>query len=65
VLEKARVPATFFAIGEQARRNPDLMRRIHFAGHVVGNHTYSHRHPWFMSQRTARAQVRDGALLPS
>ena len=60
-LAQAGVPATFFAIGRQAELAPDLMRRIHSAGHAVGNHTYSHRHPWFMSQRTARAQVRDGA----
>lgn len=60
-LANAQVKATFFAIGEQAQRAPELMRRIHSAGHAVGNHTFSHRHPWFMSQRTARAQVRDGA----
>jgi peptidoglycan/xylan/chitin deacetylase (PgdA/CDA1 family) len=61
VLDKENVKATFFAIGQQAQRLPDLMRRVHDAGHAVGNHTFSHRHPWFMSQRTARAQVRDGA----
>jgi peptidoglycan/xylan/chitin deacetylase (PgdA/CDA1 family) len=61
VLEQAGVKATFFAIGQQAQRAPQLMRRIYAAGHAVGNHTFSHRHPWFMSQRTARAQVRDGA----
>jgi peptidoglycan/xylan/chitin deacetylase (PgdA/CDA1 family) len=60
-LEQASVKATFFAVGQQAQRSPDLTRRIHAAGHAVGNHTFSHRHPWFMSSRTARAQVRDGA----
>lgn len=60
-LSQAGAQATFFSIGQQAQRAPDLVRRIHAAGHAVGNHTYSHRHPWFMSQRTARAQVRDGA----
>ncbi len=60
-LAAAQVKATFFAIGEQAVRAPELMRRIQAGGHAIGNHTFSHRHPWFMSQRTARAQVRDGA----
>ncbi|WP_129642095.1 polysaccharide deacetylase family protein [Peristeroidobacter agariperforans] len=60
-LEQEGVKATFFAIGQQAQRLPDLLRRAHEAGHAVGNHTFSHRHPWFMSQRAARAQVRDGA----
>jgi len=61
VLERAQVRATFFAIGEQAQRSPELVRKIHSAGHAIGNHTYSHRHPWFMSTRNARSQVRDGA----
>jgi len=60
-LEQAKAKATFFAVGQQAQRLPDLIRRVHDAGHAVGNHTFSHRHPWFMSQQTARAQVRDGA----
>jgi peptidoglycan/xylan/chitin deacetylase (PgdA/CDA1 family) len=60
-LEQAKVKATFFAVGQQAQRLPDLVRRVHDAGHAVGNHTFSHRHPWFMSQQSARAQVRDGA----
>jgi peptidoglycan-N-acetylglucosamine deacetylase len=61
VLEQAKVKATFFAVGQQAQRLPELMRRVHDAGHAVGNHTFSHRHPWFMSPRAARAEVRDGA----
>ncbi|HEY0686834.1 MAG TPA: polysaccharide deacetylase family protein [Steroidobacter sp.] len=60
-LEQAGVKATFFAVGQWAQRSPELMRRVHAAGHAVGNHTFSHRHPWFMTSRTARAQVRDGA----
>jgi peptidoglycan/xylan/chitin deacetylase (PgdA/CDA1 family) len=61
LLAQARMHATFFAIGQCAQREPDLMRRIVAGGHAVGNHTFSHRHPWFMSSRMARAQVRDGA----
>lgn len=60
-LADAGVKATFFAVGQQALRSPDLMRRVHAAGHAIGNHTYSHRHPWFMLSQAARAQVRDGA----
>ena len=48
VLDEAGVKATFFAVGQQAQRSPDLVRRVHGAGHAIGNHTYSHRHPWFM-----------------
>jgi peptidoglycan/xylan/chitin deacetylase (PgdA/CDA1 family) len=60
-LGEAGMHATFFAIGEHARREPELLRRVAAAGHAIGNHTFSHRHPWSMSEADARAQVRDGA----
>lgn len=61
LLAQAHMHATFFAIGECAQREPGLMRSVAAAGHAVGNHTFSHRHPWLMRSRAARAQVRDGA----
>lgn len=61
LLEESGMRATFFAIAEQAQLAPDLVRRIVDEGHAIGNHTYSHRHPWLMSARAARAEVRDGA----
>jgi len=61
LLAQARMHATFFAIGEFAQREPALMRSIAASGHAIGNHTYSHRHPWLMRSSAARAQVRDGA----
>lgn len=60
ILAAADVRATFFMIGAQVRRWPELARRVVAAGHAVGNHTSSHRHPWWMSAQAARAQVRDG-----
>jgi peptidoglycan/xylan/chitin deacetylase (PgdA/CDA1 family) len=61
LLAGAGMRATFFAIGRQAQLAPDLVRRIVESGHAIGNHTYSHRHPWLMTARAARAEVRDGA----
>lgn len=34
--------ATFFVVGEQAQRYPELVRRMGAEGHQVGNHTWSH-----------------------
>ncbi len=34
--------ATFFVIGACARDHPDLVRRAHAEGHVIGNHTLAH-----------------------
>lgn len=60
-LARVQMHATFFVIGAQAQHHPELVRRIAAEGHAIGNHSFSHRHPWTMSERAARAEVRDGA----
>ena len=54
--------ATFFLVGQATRANPALVRRIAEAGHAIGNHTWSHRHPWMLSANAAQREVRDGAI---
>ena len=61
ILAEAAIPATFFLIGQLAVRHPTLVRRIATEGHEVGNHTWSHRHPWAILPATARKEVQDGA----
>jgi peptidoglycan/xylan/chitin deacetylase (PgdA/CDA1 family) len=34
--------ATFFVVGEEVARHPELSRRVHLLGHSVQNHTWSH-----------------------
>lgn len=43
ILKEYGVQATFFVIGENAERYPDLIRRILAEGHEIGNHTYLHK----------------------
>jgi len=42
VLGRHGVKATFFLIGQYAAQQPELVRRIHAAGHLIGNHTWTH-----------------------
>lgn len=42
VLQKYHVPGTFFVVGDQAQRFPDLLARMAKNGFLVGNHTYLH-----------------------
>jgi peptidoglycan/xylan/chitin deacetylase (PgdA/CDA1 family) len=42
VLAEDDVHATFFMVGRNVETHPDLARRVVAAGHVVGNHSYSH-----------------------
>ncbi|WP_187147775.1 polysaccharide deacetylase family protein [Heliomicrobium modesticaldum] len=56
ILDKYKVQATFFVIGSQADARPDLIRRIRSEGHLIGNHTYSHRYRQIYSSPTAFIQ---------
>lgn len=51
------VRATFFILGRQAVRHPWLVRRIHEAGHAVGNHTWQHFHPLRVTSQTAFEEI--------
>jgi peptidoglycan/xylan/chitin deacetylase (PgdA/CDA1 family) len=45
-LGKRDVRATFFCIGDNVRKHPDLFRRVVNEGHAVGNHTFHHLNGW-------------------
>jgi len=60
-LARAGVQATFFVVGRLAQRSTGLLRAIRSAGHVVGNHAFSHRHPWTLTRARARSEVRSGS----
>lgn len=36
------IPATFFCIGDNVRKHPDVFKKIIASGHAIGNHTYNH-----------------------
>lgn len=38
--------ATFFCVGDNIRKNPEIFDRIVTEGHAVGNHTYHHLNGW-------------------
>lgn len=42
ILARYKVKATFFMVGENVDKHPDLYRRVLAEGHSVGNHTYHH-----------------------
>lgn len=44
VLKEKEVKATFFVLGENAKNNPDLLKRIREEGHEIANHGYSHNY---------------------
>lgn len=45
ILDEYAVKATFFMVGRNVENFPETARKVKEAGHVIGNHTYSHRGP--------------------
>jgi cellulose synthase/poly-beta-1,6-N-acetylglucosamine synthase-like glycosyltransferase/peptidoglycan/xylan/chitin deacetylase (PgdA/CDA1 family) len=41
-LRKLGAPATFFVVGSEVVRHPDLVRQLHRDGFELGNHTFTH-----------------------
>ena len=46
ILKKFNVKATFFCIGENVKKYPEIFRQILEDGHAIGNHTYNHLNGW-------------------
>jgi peptidoglycan-N-acetylglucosamine deacetylase len=44
ILDREGIKATFFLIGKNVERYPDVAKEIVSRGHSIGNHSYSH--PW-------------------
>jgi len=44
ILDEYGVKATFFMQGVQVSKHPDTVRLIDSKGHVIGNHSYSHKY---------------------
>lgn len=57
------VPATFFLLGAGAARHRELVVRTADAGHIIGNHSFSHVNTWATPQRAQIADFARGAAV--
>jgi peptidoglycan/xylan/chitin deacetylase (PgdA/CDA1 family) len=46
ILDKFNAKATFFLVGDNVRKNPELLEGIQNRGHATGNHTFHHLNGW-------------------
>lgn len=46
LLKKYNAKATFFCIGENIEKHPDVFKQIIADGHAIGNHTFNHLNGW-------------------
>jgi peptidoglycan/xylan/chitin deacetylase (PgdA/CDA1 family) len=64
ILVRENVPATFFMVGQNARRTPRTVLRVKKAGFTIANHTWSHRELTRLTTAQVRGQLlRAGAEL--
>lgn len=50
ILAEYGAKATFFSIGENAQRRPEIIKRMVEEGHEIGNHTWSHHLIWELNR---------------
>jgi len=58
LLARYGVPATFFQCGANVRRLPEVARAVREAGHVIGNHSFTHSLLSFRAQRFIEWELR-------
>lgn len=46
ILERRSAKATFFCVGDNVKKYPELFQRIITAGHSIGNHSFHHLDGW-------------------
>ena len=57
ILDRYGVKATFFMVGENIDKHPDVFEQVIKAGHAIGNHTYNHVKGWKYSTADYIANV--------
>lgn len=62
-LKKHDFKATFFCVGENVQRYPDIYKRILNEGHAVGNHTMKHENGLKVSSEAYMESVRETSKL--
>jgi len=65
VLQKHQTKATFFCIGSQIEKHPDIFKRILAEGHTIGNHSYSHDNSFgfFSTRKVTEELLKTNAII--
>lgn len=56
-LKERGVKATFFVLGQNIQGKEEILRRMLGEGHLIGNHTFSHRDLTALSEKEAEQEV--------
>ena len=66
MLDRFGVKATFFMVGDNVRKHPDIYQMVVDRGHRIGNHTFNHIQGWRYWTKNYLANVAKAAeYIPS
>lgn len=57
LLKKHQIKATFFLLGKNIEKHPAIAKQILKDGHLLANHSYSHKRLVFVSPQTIREEI--------
>lgn len=57
ILRRRNIKAIFFVLGIQAQKFPELVKQIHDEGHLIGNHSYSHKNLAQIGEEKLREEI--------
>ena len=46
ILQENNIKATFFCIGNNIEKHPEIFNKVIYEGHGIGNHTFNHNNGW-------------------
>lgn len=59
-LARYQAKATFFVIGDNVRKYPEILKQVSAEGHAIGNHTFNHLNGWKTAQAAYLKNVEMG-----
>lgn len=62
-LKQYDAKATFFAVGDNIRKHPEIFESVKAEGHTLGNHTFNHLNGWQTDNVAYFHNVRNGARM--
>jgi len=65
VLKKYNAKATFFCVGENIKKHPEIFQKIIDQGHMIGNHTQNHIKGWKTTTQEYLNNIEEASKLMS
>ncbi len=56
-LKELNIQATFFLLGQNVQKFPDLVQQIRNNGHLIGNHTFTHTNLFFKNKAFLKDEI--------